>query len=201
MTDTTTETVRLTDGRALRMTIATPEHAVRGGLVVLHEGTASAVAAIFAHEGWLTVVPEPVDGAYEYLFEDFDAAGVWLSERDIPSDRVGVLGFDLGGGAALAIAAKRSIGAAASIAAPLGGAAGPKLPAAEELAAELACPWLGVFDAGEPGVPALSRAVASSEVAHDVLRFPDSGHRFDQDPEAGDAALHRVLNWFDAHLR
>ncbi|WP_020499784.1 dienelactone hydrolase family protein [Sciscionella marina] len=204
MTQTFTETVRLTDGRALRMTIAEPEHAVRGGLIVLHGDAAADIPATLACEGWLTVVPESGEGQ---IIEDFDAAGVWLSERDISSDRLGVLGFDLGGGYALEIAAKRSIGAAVSIAAP--GILEPgsaSLPALRDIAGELSCPWLGVYGdadgfATAEAIEVLKRAVAGSEVAHDVLTVPGEEHRFDRDQEVAAGVLHRVVNWFDAHLR
>ena len=37
MTEIRTETIELTDGRSLRLTVAGPQPAVRGGLIVLHE--------------------------------------------------------------------------------------------------------------------------------------------------------------------
>ena len=70
MTTTRVETLSLTDGRELRVTIAEPDSAVRGGLVVLHEargvteGVRSLVSSL-ADEGWLAaeLVAEPPPAA------------------------------------------------------------------------------------------------------------------------------------------
>lgn len=209
MTQPATETVRLTDGRALRITVAHPERAVRGGIVVLHGNAAivPALATALATEGWLTVAPN-LDGDNDgRILDDFDAAGVWLAQRDVPSDRIGVLGFDLGGAAAVAVAAKRSIGAAISVSAP-GFDAPPSeaLPPLHEVAGALCCPWLGIFGTDDSGLDEdrlerLRRTAAGSEVASDVVRLPGADHRFDRDPDSADEARQRVLNWFDAHLR
>jgi carboxymethylenebutenolidase len=38
-------------------------------------------------------------------------------------------------------------------------------------------------------------------VATDVVVYPRSGHRFDDDPDVAADAWQRTLNWFDSHLR
>src|ERR1700754_920549 len=141
MTDIRTETVPLVDGSVLRLTVAEPVSAVRGGIVVLHEarGVTDAVRNLvhgLAGDGWLVVAPHLYhrDGADELggadeevqqqverlagqqVMADTDTAFGWLAERGITSDRMGVLGVDLGGSVALLGAAKRTLGAAVSVA-------------------------------------------------------------------------------------
>src|SRR3979411_1756576 len=118
MTQPRAETLQLTDGRNIRSTVAEPETAVRGGLVVLHEarGVTDLVRALvstLAQEGGLTVAPhlyhpdgaDGVDGADgarvrnqvsrlsgESVLADTDAAFVWLGEQGVTPDRMGVIG-------------------------------------------------------------------------------------------------------------
>ena len=64
-------------------------------------------------------------------------------------------------------------------------------------------PWLGVYsDSADSGAIArLREAAAGSSGAPDVVVYPKSGYRFDNDPASGADAWNRVLNWFDSHLR
>ncbi|HEV7909127.1 MAG TPA: dienelactone hydrolase family protein [Pseudonocardiaceae bacterium] len=231
MTHTRTETVPLTDGRELRLTVAEPENAVRGGLVVLHEarGVTDVVRGLvssLAAEGWLVVAPhfyrdtdeiERGDGesvrdqisklSGESVLADTDLAFVWLSEHGVSTDRMGVIGFDLGGAVALVVAASRTIGAAVSVGG--GGIVKPLsegLPSLLDVAVELSCPWLGLYGDEDQQIPVseiekLRDAAASASVATDVVCFPDANHRFDTTPKASAEAWQRALNWFDSHLR
>jgi carboxymethylenebutenolidase len=230
MTDVRTEAIPLVDGGTLRLTVAEPVSAVRGGIVVLHEarGVTDAVRGIvsgLAGEGWLAVAPhlhrdnaDELDGddgqvqqqvdrlEGEQVVADTDTAFDWLAEHDISTDRMGVLGFDLGGTVALVVATERTLGAAVSVGgdgiteAPSAG-----LPSLVEAAPGLTCPWLGVYGETEEGerpqIKQLRDAAASSEVATDVVIYPRSGHRFDDDPAAAADSWQRTLNWFDSHLR
>ncbi|PRY46082.1 dienelactone hydrolase family protein [Umezawaea tangerina] len=228
MTQTRTETFPLTDGRELRLTVAEPENAVRGGLVVLHEArgvtdTVRGLVGTLADEGWLVVAPhlyrdadELADGdvpdrvsklSGEAVLADTDVAFVWLGQQGVPADRMGVLGFDLGGSVAMVVAASRTIGAAVTIGG--GGILTPLsdgLPPLVEAATELTCPWLGLYgdddsQIAQADVEKLRDAAAAAEIATDVVRFADSSHRFDTSPAASAEAWQRVLNWFDSHLR
>jgi carboxymethylenebutenolidase len=223
MTETRTETFTLTDGRAATLTVAEPERVVRGGLVVLHEArgvtdTVRLLVSSFAAEGWLTVAPHLYhsEGSQEEqvrqlsgesVLADTDIAFAVLAQRGITADLMGVVGFDLGGNAAMVVAGQRSIGAAVSVGA--GGIVQPvssALPPLVDIAGDLKCPWLGMYgdqdDAIETSeVEKLRDAAIGSGVATNVVRFPDAGHRFDEDPDAATEAWHRTLNWFDAHLR
>ncbi len=227
MSGTRTEPVRLVDGRALRMTIAEPPGVIRGGLVVLHEsrGITEPVKALadgLAAEGWLVVAPHiyhGADGSSEIdetlaadrvsglsgdsVLADTDIAFGWLAQHGIGADRIGVVGFELGGAVALVVAASRNIGAAVTVAGsgilqPIS----PGLPALVDVATELRCPWLGLYgDKCADDVAKLRDAALRSETASDVLLFPATDHRFDIHPDGTFEAWHRMLNWFDAHLR
>lgn len=211
MTETSTNTVRLTDGRSLDITVAEPENSVRGGIVVLHEGDeVHDLLGSFAAEGWLTVSPHlfhdgrNLDG--DSVLDDLDAACVWLSQREITTDRIGVLGFDLGAAVAAVVAAKRSVGAVVSVAGPGIGSPRAGLPALVDVAGAVSCPWLGMYGESDTQVAAadverLKSAAAGAGVANDVVRFAAGDHRFDTGAETTDEARQRALNWFDSHLR
>ena len=222
MSEVRTETVPLVDGSELRLTVAEPDASVRGGIVVLHDarGITDSVRGLvqsFAGDGWLAVAPHLYhrDGADEVdeeraqeqggrldrdqVVADTDTAFGWLAEREVKADRMGVVGFDLGGSVALFVAATRTLGAAVTV--------GNEVPPASLItvvsdAAGLTCPWLGIYGTDEPGVDRLRTAVSASEVATDVVVYPSNGHhRFDDDPDTAAEAWQRTLNWFDAHLR
>ena len=193
--------------------------------MVLHEsrGVTEAVRLLItnlAAEGWLVVAPhiyrdgpEEVDDAVakakiseltgEALLADADVAFGWLAGHGVTADRIGVVGFELGGSVALVVAARRHIGAAVTVAGrgitePL--SAG--LPALVELAPELRCPWLGLYgDKVADEVELLRAAAIRSETPTDVVLFPAADHRFDIHPDAAFEASQRMFNWFDAHLR
>jgi len=234
MADLRTETVPLDDGSQLRLTVAEPDQAARGGIVVLHEarGMTDSVRSLvhsLAMEGWLIVSPHLYhrDNADELgageseervrnqvkrltgagVMADTDTAFGWLAERGVPSDQMGILGFDLGGSVALVVATMRSLGAAVTVAGdrlldPLS----DDLPSPLEAAPELTCPWLGLFGerSQEPyvgDVEKLRNAVVSAGVVADVVIYPNIDHRFDHDPGVAGDAWQRTLNWFDSHMR
>ena len=84
MTQTRTETLALTDGTELRLTVAEPENVVRGGLVVLHEarGVTDRVRRLtssLAEEGWLVLHDLTLPGwlgSLEHLV--VGPTGVWV---------------------------------------------------------------------------------------------------------------------------
>ncbi|MDA3630646.1 dienelactone hydrolase family protein [Saccharopolyspora oryzae] len=220
MTETRTETIALTDGTELRLTVAEPDNVVRGGLVFLHEARGvtervRGLSSALAEEGWLTVVPHLYhDGdpdrvrklSGESILADTDASFLWLSDQGVPADRQGIIGFDIGGSAALVVAASRTLGAAVSV-----GGRGilepltAELPPLVEIAGELSSPWLGLYGDDE-GVEAgdvdkLREVADSAPAVTDVVRYPGAGHRFDRDPEAAAEAWRRARNWLDHHLR
>ncbi|MGW4061725.1 dienelactone hydrolase family protein [Amycolatopsis sp. NPDC004747] len=209
MTSTSTVDYQRTDGRTLRLTFSEPEGALRGGLVVLHEadGVTDGVKMLLAGlatEGWLTVTPhlENAELTQQDLLDATDLTLAWLVERGVQADLLGVMGFDLGGTAALVVASHRKLGAAVSV----GGQQAAELPALVEIAGRLTSPWLGMYgdagdEAGGAEVERLRDAAASAKVATNVVHYPGANHRFDADPGAAAEAWQRTLNWFDAHLR
>lgn len=234
MTETRTETLSLTDGTELRLTVAEPDNVVRGGVVVLHEarGVTDRVRVLvsaLAEEGWLTVAPhlyhrdgtDELDDAHaeeqvldqvrrlsgESILADTDAAFVWLGDQGVTPDRQGIIGFDIGGSAALVVAASRKLGAAVTVGG--GGILEPLsdgLPALVEVAGELSCPWLGLYGDRDVRIPAeqvdkLRAAAEAAEVATDVVRFADADHRIDTGSEAVLEAWSRARNWLDLHMR
>ena len=234
MTDLRTETVPLDDGSQLRLTVSEPDNAVRGGIVVLHEsrGMTGAVRWLvhsLGVEGWLVVAPHLYhrDNADELgadeseekvrkqvsrltgasVMADTDTAFGWLAERNVPSDQMGIIGFDLGGSVALVVATQRSLGAAITVSGDhLVERLSDDLPSPLEAVSELTCPWLGLFGerSREPSiddVEKLRNAAANADVVAEVVVYPDVDHRFDVDPEVAGDAWHRTLNWFDSHLR
>jgi carboxymethylenebutenolidase len=131
-----------------------------------------------------------------------DITLAWLVERGVQADLLGVVGFDLGGTAALVVASHRKLGAAVSV----GGQGVGELPALVEIAGKLTSPWLGMYgdpgdEKGEIAVARLRDAAASAGVVTNVVRYPGANHRFDADPGAAAEAWQRTLNWFDAHLQ
>lgn len=226
---TSTRTLTAGDDSQVRLTVAEPDTTVRGGIVVLHEArgmteTTRSLVSSLAAEGWLAVAPhlyhrdgaDEVDGEQvadqvnrltpESLLADSDAAIEWLAAQGVESDRIGVLGFDLGGAVAIKVSTRRPVGAAVSVSAPgILQPIGTQLRPLLDTAPELTCPWLGIFG-GDEVVPAteiekLRDAAASAQVATDVVRYPDANHRFDTDPVSASQAWQRTLNWFDSHLR
>src|SRR5690349_7487954 len=131
MTEIRTEAVPLVAGSVLRLTVAEPVRSIRGGIVVLHEArgvtdTVRGLVSALAGDGWLAVAPHLYhrDGADELagadddhvrehvdrldgqqVLADTDTAFGWLADHDVTADRMGVIGFDLGGSVAVMVAA------------------------------------------------------------------------------------------------
>ena len=131
------------------------------------------------------------------------------ADHGVTADRMGVIGFDLGGSVAVMVAAERTLGAAITV-----GGGGVHTPAGRldkliDVAGGITCPWLGLYgepdgsdgSAEEGDIDRLRKAAAASEVATDVIVYPRTGHRFDDDPDHAADAWQRTLNWFDSHLR
>ncbi|GAB2919570.1 dienelactone hydrolase family protein [Rhodococcus aerolatus] len=242
MSGTRIETVALPPGPPgdddpgpLPLTVAEPETEARGGLVVLHEARGvtddvDGVLTALAAEGWLAVAPhlyhrhgltgvdpDPDEQAASLtgagVLADCDAAFGWLAGRGTTADRIGVLGFDLGGAVAFVVAASRQVGAAVSVSPTGVGHGAGDLPSLLEAAPSLSCPWLGLFGESDPAAPAedveaLREAAAGGEVATNVVTYAGVGHRFDTESREDDAegevagdAMARVFDWFDSHLR
>jgi carboxymethylenebutenolidase len=222
------EHLPLPDGSELRLTVAAPESAVRGGIVVMPEArgvtdTVWRLAEELAGEGWLAVIPHlyhrdgvgelPENGkpeqmrrhvaelSVESVDADTGAALRWLARRRVTADRIGVVGFELGGAVALIAATQRDLGAAVTVdgigvVQPVA----PTLPPLVDVAPDLRCPWLGLYGAGsevsDPEVHKLRDAAHSAQVATDLVHYC-----LDTDQSTAEETWARTLNWFDCHLR
>jgi carboxymethylenebutenolidase len=146
------------------------------------------------------------------LLDDIDATLQALAERGFAPERIGVVGFCMGGRISFLVAARRRLGAAVGF---YGGgivtARFPQFPALVDEAATLQTPWLGLFGDTDESIPVeeveqLRTALEAAPVAHEVVRYPGAGHGFHNDvrpafePTAAADAWERTLAWFAKHL-
>lgn len=228
--------VEVTDGRGLRAHLAEPPGSDRQpGVVVLHEifGLNDDVrrhADRLAAAGYLAAAPDlysgppgrarcvvatlrSMAGSEGQAHDDIDDVRRWLAGHPRCNGTVGVLGFCMGGGFALAMA-PRGFAAAA----PCYG----RVPDDAEAALAGACPVVASFGAADRMLRGhaarLEAALDRLGVVHDVKEYPGASHSFlnrhDGVPavldrvmrtgyhaEAADDAWHRILAFFDEHLR
>lgn len=220
------------------LTVTAPDGQVRGGILVIQEayGVNDHIAAVtrkLAAQGYLAVAPHlyhriaeaPADTFQaarplmrslngDDLRRDLEDAVEYLTAADVDSDRIGIVGFCMGGTVALWAAATLPVAAAVTFYG--GGIAEPRwpgVPAGLESGANLRAPWLGLYGDKDSSIPvqqveALRSTFGSSGVAATIVRYPDAGHAFATDPAspkhvpgAAQDAWNRTLSWFDAHLR
>jgi carboxymethylenebutenolidase len=218
--------------------VAEPAGAPAGGIVVIQEAFGvnahiRDIARRLADAGYLAIAPAlfhrngsptfEYDGDMKDLMPVFqsltgstvdnDVAGAvgWLTDQGIAMERMGIVGFCMGGTVALHSATVHPFGAAVSFYG--GGVAEGRFGMAPlvDQAPDLLAPWLGLYGDQDHGIPvdqveALRAAAATAAVETEVVRYPDADHGFNCDVRASyhaDSAADawaRTLAWFERHL-
>jgi carboxymethylenebutenolidase len=205
------------------------------GVVVIHEAFGlnddiRAHAARLAGSGYLALAPDLYSrgGVLRCLagtmaslargrgraFDDIESSRTWLLHHERCSGEVGIIGFCMGGGFAIACAPKRGF----SVAAPNYGA----VPRHAERALAGACPIVGSYGGRDWMLRGHARrlddALEALGVPHDVKEYPGATHSFLSHhtgglasgmdriaqirfcPDAADDAWARILGFFARHL-
>jgi carboxymethylenebutenolidase len=146
------------------------------------------------------------------VLADVDACLVHWAAAGIGRDRVGVVGFCMGGTLAWFIALERHPAAAVTFYGHLRSTAWPGVTAALDSAAELDVPWLGLFGDADAMIPIddveeLRAQLAGHATPAEIVRYPEANHAFHRDvtPDwyheaSAIDAWARTLAWFAAHI-
>ncbi len=211
----------------------------RGALIVLQEafgvnGHIEDVARRFAEAGYHAAAPHLFHrtGSPTLDYDDFskvmphmqaltdtgmladvDAVLGHLHDEGWTSDRIGVVGFCMGGRASFLVAGNRAIGAAVSF---YGGGIvtgrSEAMGSLLDLIPTMPTPWLGLFGDADPSIPVedverlREELAADAPVDTEIVRYPEAEHGFhcDARPSYQAAAAtdgwERTLAWLEGHL-
>lgn len=179
------------------------------GVVLVHEAfgvndVMRRQAERFARAGYLAIMPDlfTEGGARKCLaqtfrdlsagtgrsFADIESARQLVLSRDDCTGQVGIIGFCMGGGFALA-AATRGYGVSS--------ANYGRLPKDLDDALVGACPIVGSYGARDRSLPGAAKKLEDSlarlGIEHDVKEYPEAGHAFLNDAESGPPVLRFLM--------
>ncbi len=227
-----------TNDGPMSLFMAEPVGTPRGAIIVIQEafGVTPHIQGVcdwLAEAGWLAVAPAlfhradievfdyaDLEGALPVMMTltsediqlDLDATVSYLSLFGYGPDRLGMVGFCMGGSVTLHSAATRDLGAAVTFYG--GGLTQGRFgfPTGLELGEQIRVPWLGLYGDLDQSIPiddveTLRGLAASRPVPTDVVRYEQGQHGFNCEdrPSVYDAdiaadARRRTLAWFDTHL-
>jgi carboxymethylenebutenolidase len=238
----TTVTVTTHDG-PMKIYDANPGDPAAAAVVVIQEGYGvdpfiQGLTRKFAEDGYRAVAPhlfhrsgDPELGydnptqafphiralTAEGLLQDVDATLEHLGRDGIGPEKVGIVGFSMGGSVVIALSAAKTLGAGVAF---CGGGGGgltqPRLfglPPLIEVAKGIRTPWLGHFGDLDEYIPVdeveqLRAAAELAEAPTEVVRYAEAGHDFycDARPDsyhaaATEQAWRLTLDFFAKHLR
>ncbi len=229
--------INVPSGRMKAVLAAPRDEGIRPAIIVIHEifglnADISEKAQRLADMGYVALAPDlfstrgpaplcivrtmaGLRGGKGPVFADLEACRTWLAARpEVDPDRVGVIGFCMGGGIALLFAARGELDAGAVFYGSVPGRAADL---------EAACPLLGSFGGRDRvfggGGKRLQAHLDALEKPHDVKTYPDAGHSFMSDhrgvmakvsswgpmkvgynAEAADDSWRRIEAFFGEHL-
>jgi carboxymethylenebutenolidase len=212
-----------TDGEQVPGYLSLPESTPGSGVIVLQEWWGlephiKDVADRFAAEGYVALAPDLYHGAlvdepdearklameldHPRAIREIESAGQYLLSRDdVRGAGVGIIGFCMGGGLVLKVAAQTGIASAAVV-------FYGRNPDPIEQVGKIDCPLLGIFGEEDQGIPPseverLREALtAAGKADFDLHIYPGAGHAFfndrrqAHDPEASKDAWGKVLAFF-----